>query len=101
MKRISIPLAGILAATLALPAVAGPDWTIIRAAHNNTAQQQPHGAQQAPAAEEDVLPLDHGPRALSTPWLNKEHEQMLAAEAHNKKSSMFAAHSLFNSSTHS
>jgi hypothetical protein len=100
MKRISITLAGILAATLALPAVAGPNWTIIRAAHHNTAQQQPHGAQQAPAAE-DVLPLDHGPRALSTPWLNKEHEQMLAAEAHNKKSSMFAVHSLFNSSTRS
>ena len=38
----------------------------------------------APQAANEVLPLDHGPRATTTPWLNAQrrlHEQDAAASA--------------------
>ena len=34
----------------------------------------------APAAAHAKLPLDHGPRAQSTPWLNEQTRQRLARQ---------------------
>ncbi len=41
-------------------------------------------AASAPQAAHEVLPLDHGPRATTTPWLNAQrrlHEREAAASA--------------------
>ncbi len=41
-------------------------------------------AASAPQAAHEVLPLDHGPRATTTPWLNAQrrlHEQEAAASS--------------------
>ncbi len=41
-------------------------------------------AASAPQASNDVLPLDHGPRATTTPWLNARrrlHERDAAASS--------------------
>jgi hypothetical protein len=70
MKKLTVTLIGILAATSQMPALAGPNWDVI---HEAEARHLAHHA------EEHVLPLDHGPRAITTPWLNKVHER---EEAH-------------------
>ena len=72
MKKLTVVLIGILAAAVQMPAQAGPNWDAI---HEGEAH---HLAQHA---VEHALPLDHGPRAITTPWLNKarEEEQRMAA----------------------
>ena len=43
-----------------------------------------NAAASAPQAANEVLPLDHGPRATTTPWLNAQrrlHERDAAASA--------------------
>lgn len=71
MKKVSVAVAGILAAALSAPALAGPNWDAI---HEAEARHGRH-------AEEHVLPLDHGPRAVTTPWLNKVHAVEMASAA--------------------
>ena len=89
MKNLVVSLIGALTVGAALPAFAGPDFQAIehaRKAHRE-AQLARHGATEAPASavQKDqpshalVLPLDHGPRAQTTPWLNKQ--RVLRAEA--------------------
>lgn len=58
-------LTGILAAAISMPALAGPNWDVIHEAeaHHLARHEGEH-----------VLPLDHGPRAITTPYLNKVHE---------------------------
>lgn len=89
MKHISIALAGMFAVSLALPAAAGPDWTVIRAGE----------AHRAAHPQEEVVPLDHGPRALSTPWVNEE-ELQLQASAHAHKAAPIAASPAHQASKH-
>jgi hypothetical protein len=98
MKKTSMTLAGILAVSFALPAMAGPNWAVIREAEMHKAAHQHQTSNKNDSATEEVLPLDHGPRAMSTPWLNKEREQELLAQAHKKKTSLFAYHNSRNSS---
>lgn len=91
MKKTSMILAGVLAVSFALPAMAGPNWTVIHEAEkNHKAAEQPHHNNNA--TEEEVLPLDHGPRAKTTPWMNKQREMELLAGAHKKKTSFIAYH---------
>ena len=89
MKNLLISLVGAVTIGAALPAFAGPDFQAIeqaRKAHRAT-QIARHGDTQAPASADQgdrlshalVLPLDHGPRAQTTPWLNKQ--RLLRAEA--------------------
>ncbi len=80
MKHISLALAGMFAVSLALPAAAGPDWTVIRAGETHKSMHTQQAAKSNP--QEEAVPLDHGPRALSTPWLNQEHQLEAAALAH-------------------
>ncbi len=69
MNKLLITLAGVLALSATLPAIAGPDFQVI---------EQGRKLAQARAATEKgceskrlVLPLDHGPHATSTPYLNQ------------------------------
>ncbi len=73
MKKFSATLFGLFAASLEVPAFAGPNWEVI---HEAEAHHLAHHA------EGHVAPLDHGPRAISTPWLNKVHAHSAPAPRH-------------------
>ena len=78
MKHLLFTLAGALTLGAALPAVAGPDFQVIEQARiRHAAQRAAEASTSAPRSL--VLPLDHGPRAQTTPWLNKQ--RVLRAEA--------------------
>ena len=71
------------------PAISGPDWQIIdqaRKAQRTAQTAQPDAAVAAdtsPSAckpEHQVLPLDHGPRAQTTPYINQVSEARLEEE---------------------
>jgi hypothetical protein len=93
MKKLLITLIGALTLSTTLPALAGPDWQIIEQARKakQTAQAErrgdayealpPTGAgpQKCPP-DALVLPLDHGPRALTTPSLNQQRKDRYEAQ---------------------
>lgn len=83
MKKSYLVAAALLSVSVALPAVAGPDWQIIHDAEHYSHQQPIHVAEVA-------MPLDHGPRALTTPWMNQEEKQSILAHQQQKD----AAHKL-------
>lgn len=61
----------VASAGMALSALAGPDWQLIEQARKASlveAQAQVRGGTPGRVA----LPLDHGPRAQTTPWLNQQ-----------------------------
>jgi hypothetical protein len=90
----------------ALPAFAGPDWQAIehgRKLHSERLQAQPVASAEAsgassPAAsaanahpcavEPLVLPLDHGPRAQTTPYLNHLRQERNDAQVQACKVAM-------------
>ncbi len=93
MNKLFISLVSVLTFTAALPAVAGPDWHAIEQARKaHQAQAKPNGdvyeasaptsAGPAKCAMPDrlVLPLDHGPRAQSTPYLNQQRKNRYEAQ---------------------
>ena len=99
MKMTTVAVAGILAASFSLPAMAGPNWSVIHKSDQMAIQRQQtsHNSN----TQEEVLPLDHGPRAKSTPWMNKEREmELMANKGHKKKTSVIAYHD-FKKSSHS
>lgn len=67
--------------SISMPAFAGPDFWIIekaRSARQAEAQRSPSPTwKDAPGCppEKLVLPLDHGPRAQTTPYLNERRRQ--------------------------
>ena len=90
MKNSFITVVGMLSALAALPAVAGPDWDAIHEAETyNATHEQQIAVRNNPTTE--VMPLDHGPRALSTPWLNKELKLEAISRA-QKKDTVLTAH---------
>ena len=89
MKKLFITLISGLSLGVALPARAGPDWQIIEQARKHKrAQWAALARDAAPATAETigcpppplVLPLDHGPRAQSTPYLNQRRKERHIAE---------------------
>lgn len=94
MNKLLITLIGALTLGAALPALAGPDFAAIERARkaNQVAQaerqahvylvQGPVGAKpaQCPVAPL-VLPLDHGPRAQTTPGENRLRRARYEAQA--------------------
>ena len=94
MKKLFTTLISALTLGAALPAVAGPDWATIEHARkmHHDAQVQHSGdvyealpptaagPQKCPAPEALVLPLDHGPRAQSTPYLNQQRKDRYDAQ---------------------
>lgn len=84
MNKLLTTLVGLVAAGTMLPALAGPDWQSIDQARKNkraqVAQMEKLTPEQKCAAKRLVLPLDHGPRAQSTPYLNEQRRQSFEAE---------------------
>lgn len=84
MNKLLTTLIGFVAAGVMLPAFAGPDWQAIEQARSSKriqlAQTNPDGARQACTERRLVLPLDHGPRAQTTPYQNEQRRQRFEAE---------------------
>jgi hypothetical protein len=95
MKKHVTVLAGVFAMSLAVPALAGPNWPVIQEARKASQQHMPADAN---SHSGEVLPLDHGPRARTTPWLNKQREQEILAQSHHKHTPVLASHSQSHSS---
>jgi hypothetical protein len=84
MKKSLSTLIGAVALSAMLPAFAGPDWQAIEQARKNKREQVALADKASPeakcAAKRLVLPLDHGPRAQSTPYLNEKRKAAFEAE---------------------
>ena len=90
MKKILIIVASCWTLGASLPAVAGPDFNAIEQARK--AKQSAHQAEQAktrgePASTSSacppgdlILPLDHGPRAQTTPYANRLRQERYASQ---------------------
>ena len=89
MKK-NIAAIATLSLVLAMPAFAGPNWDVIRAAEHHASQEPDNQV---------ILPLDHGPRALSTPWVNKEMKMEMIAREQKAESVRVASHSAKHSKT--
>jgi len=84
MKKLLTTILGIFALAAALPALAGPDWQLIekaraekQAAALETGRVSSSGTSAARGdcrVERLVLPLDHGPRAQTTPYQNAQRK---------------------------
>ena len=81
MKKSLITVIGALTLSAALPALAGPDWQLIeharkaKQAAQDTRQESTRVAKSQCVPGALVLPLDHGPRAQTTPHQNQLREQ--------------------------
>ena len=94
MNKLLVTLISTITLSAALPAVAGPDWHAIeqaRKAHQAAQTERtgdlyqasaPTAARPQKCAMPDplVLPLDHGPRAQTTPYLNHQRKERYAAQ---------------------
>lgn len=79
MKKI-LPWFFVLAgAGTAVSALAEPDWKLIEQARK---ANSPEAQAKVPecAQRKVVLPLDHGPRAQTTPWMNQQRLKKLAEQ---------------------
>lgn len=72
-----------LSLVVAMPAFAGPNWDAIRSGEQHASQEPDN---------QIILPIDHGPRALSTPWINKQERLEMAAREQKAQSARVAAH---------
>ena len=84
MNKTLLGLIGALSLGATLPAFAGPDWQVIEQARKNkraeVAQMEKLTPAEKCAARQLVQPLDHGPRAQSTPYLNEQRKARFDAE---------------------
>ncbi|HEU5297830.1 MAG TPA: hypothetical protein VFU71_23870 [Burkholderiaceae bacterium] len=80
MNHLLVTLIGGLAFGATLPAFAGPDWQAIE--HGRRGKQAELIAHPATVSPTLVLPLDHGPRAQTTPYLNRLRRERF--EAHRQ-----------------
>jgi hypothetical protein len=84
MKKRLNTLIGVVALIAMLPAFAGPDWLAIEQARKNKREQLAQAEKTSPeakcAAMRLVLPLDHGPRAQTTSYLNEKRRASFEAE---------------------
>ena len=101
MNKLLATLISAITLGAALPAVAGPDWHAIeqaRKAHQAAQAERtgdlyeasaPTAAGPPKCAMPDplVLPLDHGPRAQTTPYLNQQRKNHYAAQVQACKES--------------
>ncbi len=94
MNKLLVTLISAITLVAALPAVAGPDWHAIeqaRKAHQAAQVERtgdlyeasaPTAAGPRKCAMPDplVLPLDHGPRGQTTPYLNHQRKERYMAQ---------------------
>lgn len=83
MKNTHTIFALALSAAVSMPAAAGPNWDVI---HKAEADKAAHKHERAL-----VLPLDYGPRAITTPWLNRQHLSKLVAQSEAPRATTHAA----------
>lgn len=103
MNKSSTALILALSVAFSMPAVAGPNWDVI---HKAEADKAAHKHEHAL-----VLPLDYGPRAITTPWLNRQRLSQMVSQldarqgvAHSqstKKNVVVATHAHRNLGRHS
>lgn len=75
MNKVYANLIGAAVLVATLPAFAAPDWHVIEQARkNHSAAQGQRGAMRS------TLPLDHGPRAQTTQYLNEKRKEGYLAE---------------------
>lgn len=86
MNKLTYPVIGALILGVALPALAGPDFQLIEQARKAGQQTEARRAQDTAAKaglrcppQPLILPLDHGPRAQTTPYLNQLRKQRFEA----------------------
>ena len=87
MNKLLIPLIGILTFGASWPAIAGPDVLQLQAIDHARKAKLEQLARMEKASPEErcryralVLPLDHGPRAQTTPYLNQLRRKRFEAE---------------------
>jgi hypothetical protein len=94
MNKLLVALIGAITLGAVLPAVAGPDWHAIqqaRKAHQAAQAERTGdlyevstptaaGSQKCAIPYPLVLPLDHGPRAQTTPYLNQQRKERYATQ---------------------
>lgn len=89
MNKLTYPLIGALILGATLPALAGPDFQLIEQARKVRQEAEAGRAEDAAASARTglrcppqplILPLDHGPRAQTTPYLNRLRKQRFEAE---------------------
>ncbi len=84
MKKLIATLIGTIALGATLSAFAGPDWQAIEQARKNAQARAVNAEKAAPndkcAEKRLVLPLDHGPRAQTTTYLNRQRKEAFEAE---------------------
>lgn len=89
MNKLLITVLGALTIGITLPTFAGPDWPVIE--HARKAKQEAQAARQGAMSTQatdsrqclpdaGVLLLDHGPRAQSTPYLNRLRQERYEAQ---------------------
>lgn len=78
MNRLLITLAGVLTLGATMPAIAGPDFQAIEQGRKAAAVRAT--TEKGCESRRLVLPVDHGPRATSTPYLNQLRTQRFEAE---------------------
>lgn len=89
MKKLLKSIALLMAFGVVVPAMAGPDFQAIEqarkakqaargAAAENRGEAAGSGGRECP--DRLVLPLDHGPRALTTPYLNEQRKARFEAQ---------------------
>jgi hypothetical protein len=103
MKKSTAALVIALSVPVSMPAFAGPNWDVIHSAEAKKAAHEHESAL--------VLPLDYGPRAITTPWLNHERlgklisqadeRKKVAAAQASKKQVVIATHTRHDHATHS
>ncbi|OIQ76554.1 hypothetical protein GALL_417630 [mine drainage metagenome] len=81
MNKLLTTLAGVLTLGITLPATAGPDFqTMYQIEQTQKARQAEAATEKACESGRLVLPLDHGPHATSTPYLNQLRKERFEAE---------------------
>jgi len=84
MKKLFTTFTAWIALGAAVPAFAGPDWQVIEQARENKRTQVAQTEKLTPAQKCDVkrlvLPLDHGPRAQLSPYLNQRRSDSAEAD---------------------
>lgn len=90
MKHLPMYFIGILTLSMALPALAGPDFPISRTTHKSSQMEQAdcmpktytlaNGKTLTCPPPALVLPLDHGPHATTTPYENQRRRERYEAQ---------------------
>lgn len=85
MKKLLIALIGVITFSATFPAVASPDFQAIEQARKAARDAASQTVAASSASGKDcesqklTLPLDHGPRAQSTPYLNQQRKGQFEA----------------------